>query len=124
MYVDGERVKLEPMTERVSLVPEHWKVSDVHAGVVRHLPTGNCYEVEISENVDEGEQASIFDLCARLYWMPEGQVIPSRESQIEFARAAIAVFMVEKRLWKPRIADGAERPEDCPGKKLARGLHR
>jgi hypothetical protein len=124
MYVSGDRVRLEPMTACVRLVPEHWKASDSHPGIVKHLPPGKCYSVEISHNLPEGAKASLFDLWARLYWVPEGQVIPSRESQIGFARSAIAVFMVHKRWWKPRIVDKPDRPEDCPSKKLARGFDR
>ena len=122
MYVDGDEVKLEPAADRVSLRPEHWKLSETHAGVVIHVPTGNCYEIEVADEILEGVKASILDLRARLYWVAEGQIIPSSQSQIEFGRAAIAVFMVHKRLWKPRIADGPERPEDCHRKRLARGL--
>jgi hypothetical protein len=124
MYVDGVWVRLDPSFDSVSLRPEHWSVNNARAGLVRHLPTGNCYKVEIGDEVQEGEKASIFNLRAQLYWMPEGGVIPHGDTQVKFGCAAIAVFMVHRKLWKPHIVDVPERPEDSPRKRLARGLHR
>jgi hypothetical protein len=125
MYVRGDAVKLDPKAQSVTLDPDQWEVSAELFGVVHHVPTGNRYWVGLSDDAPEGETVSMFELCARLFWVEEGQVIPSKESQITFCRAAIAQLLVKKGLWEPLITDaGPKKPEDQRQKRKARGLDR
>jgi hypothetical protein len=123
MFVNGESARLMPHEDKVLVTPSHWRLAGAQRGAVQHIPTGNWYEVTVAADAEEKKNITIFDLCARLYWIPEGGIVPSRESQVEFCQAAIAVFMVEKKLWKPRIVDRAETRDDGRAKWLARGLH-
>lgn len=122
MYVGGNWGRILRCEDSVSVVPEHWRPSHGDSRVLVHIPTGNCYQVSVGDDVPEGTKTTIFNLHARLYWIPEGGIVPDSKAQLDFARAAIAVWMVDKGLWKPEIMDSPNRPGHNSRKDLVRGF--
>lgn len=124
MRVFGDEVRLDPNSLKADVNPGDLGLSkDVVNGLALHTPTGNNYLITAAPEATE--RLTIFDLCARLCEVPEGQVIPSQETQIEQGRAAIEGYLVRLGIWPPdSIKDALERPEDSPRKRMARGLHK
>jgi hypothetical protein len=124
MYVTGNWARIDRGIDSVSVVPEHWKPARGDSSVLIHIPTGNRYQVSVGDELSEETKATIFNLRARLYWIPEGGIVPEAAAEIEFGKAAIAIFMVRRGLWKPEIQDSPFRPGHNSTKNLVRGMHR
>jgi hypothetical protein len=122
MQVKGDIVKLE-RNAWIKVEKQDWKVIDQVYGVLTHVPTGNKYIVTPTNAALEEDNCSMYELCAALVWLEEGQVAPSHQGQVEFGQAAIVMFLISLGV-EYVTEECVERPEDKPSKRRARGLDR
>jgi len=105
----SEVVTLDPEGHYVAFEDKDWRVCPTHFGLMHYLPIGATYYVDLPQAARNKELISPCEFTAELVEVRD--TMPSRAEQIEQGRAAIAVFLIEKEIWNPRITEVPDPPK-------------
>jgi hypothetical protein len=121
MKTEALIIKLDVASGYVDFEPSDWLMCPREYGLMHHQPTKTDYFVDLPAEAyaNADKEVSIFEFVARLVSVPDNAPIPSIKEQTDIGRGAIAVFLQQSGLWKPKIV--SDRPKSR-GKRKDRKL--
>ena len=61
------------------------------------------FEIRQNDDVRPEDRVTLFQFSARLVHVCDGYEVPSSADQVPLGRAAIAIFLQEVGVWKPKV---------------------